>query len=121
MSIVNTTRAVTSKSVSETIQRLLEAYPSFRSETLSTTAFQRPIQTLVMGRGPKKVLYTAAHHANEWITALILLKFAEDYGNALKNRTPLLGTDIEKLDRAVTFYMVPLVNPDGVDLVNGAV
>lgn len=121
MSIVNTTRAVTSRSVSDTILRLLEEFPSFRSETLGTTAFQRPIQTLVLGSGPKKLLYTAAHHANEWITTLILLKFAEDYGNALKNRTPLGGTDIEALDRAVTFYMVPLVNPDGVDLVNGAV
>ena len=121
MSIVNTTKAVTSADVSAAIEKLLEAFPSFRSETLGTTAFQRPIQTLVLGSGPKKVLYTAAHHANEWITALILLKFAEDYGNALKNRTPLWDTDIEKLDREVTFYMVPLVNPDGVDLVNGAV
>jgi len=121
MSIVNTTRAVTAQSVSDTIAHLLQAYPSFRSETLGTTAFQRPIQTLVMGSGPKKVLYTAAHHANEWITTLILLKFAEDYGNALKNRIPLGNTDIEALDKAVTFYMVPLVNPDGVDLVNGAV
>ena len=121
MSIVNTVAAVTSKSVSDTIAQLLQAHPSFRSETLGTTAFQRPLQTLVMGSGPKKVLYTAAHHANEWITALILLKFAEDYGNALKNRTPLLDADIEALDKAVTFYMVPLVNPDGVDLVNGAI
>ena len=121
MSIVNTAAAVTSKSVSDTIEQLLQAHPSFRSETLGTTAFQRPLQTLVVGSGPKKVLYTAAHHANEWITALILLKFAEDYGDALKNRTPLLDADIEALDKAVTFYMVPLVNPDGVDLVNGAI
>ena len=121
MSIVNTTKAVTSADVSAAIEKLLEAFPSFRSEILGTTAFQRPIQTLVLGSGPKKVLYTAAHHANEWITTLILLKFAEDYGNALKNRTPLWDTDIEKLDREVTFYMVPLVNPDGVDLVNGAI
>ena len=121
MNIVNTTKAVTSADVSAAIEKLLEAFPSFRSETLATTAFQRPIQTLVMGSGSKKVLYTAAHHANEWITTLILLQFAEDYGNALKNRTPLLGTDIEALDRAVTFYMIPLVNPDGVDLVNGAI
>lgn len=121
MSIVNTTKAVTSKSVSDTIRQLVETFPTFRTETLGTTAFQRPIQTLVMGHGPKKLLYTAAHHANEWITALILLKFAEDYGNALKNRTPFGGTDVQTLDRAVTFYMIPLVNPDGVDLVTGAV
>ena len=121
MDIVNTQKAVTTANVSQTIGKLLEAFPNFRAEILGTTAFQRPIEALIFGNGPKKVLYTAAHHANEWITALILLKFAEDYGNALKNRTPLWDTDIEKLDREVTFYLVPLVDPDGVDLVNGAV
>ena len=121
MSIVNTTIPITAASVSDTISRLVQAFPDFRTEALGTTAFQRPIQTLVLGNGPKKLLYTAAHHANEWITALILLKFAEDYGTALKNRTQLAGTDMEALNKAVTIYMVPLVNPDGVDLVTGAV
>ena len=121
MSIVNTTKPITNAYVRDTIDRLIRVFPFFRTETLGTTAFQRPIQTLVMGSGPKKLLYTAAHHANEWITALILLKFAEDYGNALKTSTPLWDTDIAALDKAVTFYMVPLVNPDGVDLVTGAV
>ena len=121
MNIVNTTRAVTSQNVSATIDRLLEAYPSFRSETLGTTAFQRPIRTLVVGNGPRKLLYTAAHHANEWITALILLTFAEDFGDALSVNGQIGGVDAKELNNAVTIYMVPLVNPDGVDLVNGAI
>jgi g-D-glutamyl-meso-diaminopimelate peptidase len=121
MNLVNTTRAITAQSVSDTIDRLLESYPSFRSETLGTTAFQRPIRTLVVGNGPKKLLYTAAHHANEWITALILLKFAEDFGDALSVDGQLGGINARKLNEEVTIYMVPLVNPDGVDLVNGAI
>ena len=121
MNIVNTQRAITSDSVNASIDRLVAASPGFRSETLGTTAFQRPIRTLVFGNGPKHLLYTATHHANEWITTLILLKFAEDFGNALKNRTPLAGADVEALSNAVTFHLVPLVNPDGTDLVNGAI
>lgn len=121
MNIVNTTRAVTAQSVSDTIGRLLEAYPSFRSETLGTTAFQRPIQTLVIGTGAKKLLYTAAHHANEWLTSLILLKFAEDFGDALSANGQIGTVSAQELNDAVTIYMVPLVNPDGVDLVNGAI
>lgn len=121
MNIVNTTVPITSQSVSDTIDRLLQAYPSFRSENLGTTAFQRPIRTLVLGNGPRKVLYTAAHHANEWITALILLKFAEDFGDALQINGQIGGMDAQTLNDAVTIYMVPLVNPDGVDLVNGAI
>lgn len=121
MDIVKTNRAVTSQSVSTAIDQLLEAYPFMRSEVLGTTAFQRPIRTLVLGQGPKKLLYTAAHHANEWITSLILLKFAEDFGKALSGRGQLGNIDAQKLNDEVTIYMVPLVNPDGVDLVNGAV
>ena len=121
MDIVKTNRAVTSQSVSTAIDQLLETYPFMRSEVLGTTAFQRPIRTLVLGQGPKKLLYTAAHHANEWITSLILLKFAEDFGKALSGRGQLGDIDAQKLNDEVTIYMVPLVNPDGVDLVNGAV
>ena len=121
MDIVKTNRAVTSQNVSTAIDQLLETYPFMRSEVLGTTAFQRPIRTLVLGQGPKKLLYTAAHHANEWITSLILLKFAEDFGKALSGREQLGDIDAQKLNDEVTIYMVPLVNPDGVDLVNGAV
>jgi len=103
------------------IQMLTEAYPFCRSETLTQTAFGRPVQTLVIGNGPRKVLYTAAHHANEWITALVLLKFAEDLAQAIVDGTTVGGVDARAISEGTTIYMVPLVNPDGVDLVTGAI
>ena len=118
--IVNTTVPVTSESANRMILSLVEAYPFFRSEILTTTVFQRPIRTLVMGTGPRKVLFTAAHHANEWITALILLKFAEDFGKAVSEGSTIFGVDANLIARQNAIYMVPLVNPDGVDLVTGA-
>lgn len=121
MSIVNTTVPITSASCDRMIRQLTEAYPFCRSELLSATAFQRPIRTLVIGNGPRKVLFTAAHHANEWITALILLKFTEDWAQAIATRGTIGGQNAEALARAVTIYMVPMVDPDGVDLVTGAI
>ena len=103
------------------IRQLTETYPFVRSEILTTTAFGRPVQTLVIGNGPRKVLYTAAHHANEWITALILLKFTEDFAQAIAENGIVGGMDARTLRDWATIYMVPLVNPDGVDLVTGAI
>ena len=79
MAIVNTTRPVTAERCEEMILSLTREYPFIRSELLTRTAFGRPVRTLVVGNGPVKVLYTAAHHANEWITAYILLQFRQVY------------------------------------------
>ena len=120
MSIVNTSVPLTSESCNRMILQLVETYPFLRSENLTTTVFQRPIRTLVIGTGPRKVLYTAAHHANEWITALILLKFAEEYAEAIAQNGTIFGVPAQTVADNTTIYMVPLVNPDGVDLVVGA-
>ena len=48
-----------------TIDAITSRYPFCRSELLTRTAYGRPIRTLVIGNGPRKVLYSAAHHANE--------------------------------------------------------
>lgn len=121
MAIVNTTVPITSASCDRMIRQLTETYPFCRSELLTNTAFQRPIRTIVIGNGPRKVLFTAAHHANEWITALILLKFAEDWAQAIATRGTIADQNAEALARSVTIYMVPMVDPDGVDLVTGAI
>ena len=121
MAIVNTTIPITSKNCDRMIRQLADTYPFCRTERLSSTAFQRPIRTLVLGDGPRKVLFTAAHHANEWITSLILLKFAEDWAQAIATRGSIGGRDAVTLARQTTVYMIPMVNPDGVDLVTGAV
>ena len=75
MAIVQTDVPMTSLLCRQTIQKLVTAYPFLRTEVLTTTAFGRPVLALVIGDGDRKVLYTAAHHANEWITTPVLLKF----------------------------------------------
>ena len=121
MPIVNTAVPITVQSCDEMIQKIVETYPFCRTELLTSTAFQRPIRTLVVGNGPRKVIYTAAHHANEWITSLVLLKFAEELAEAIQSGGELFGQKAERIRQAVTIYMVPMVDPDGVDLVTGAI
>lgn len=121
MPIVNTAVPITSQRCNEAIIQLVETYPFCRTELLGSSAFQRPIRTLVIGNGPRKVLYSASHHANEWITTLVLLKFAEELAEAVQSGSEFYGRPAQELANAVTIYMVPMVNPDGVDLVTGVI
>ncbi len=121
MPIVNTTVPVTAASCDRMIQRIVEKYPFCRSELLTTTVFQRPVRTLVIGQGERKVIYSAAHHANEWITTLVLLKFAEELARGIQENGQIFGVDAREISQRATIYMVPMVDPDGVDLVVGAI
>lgn len=121
MAIVRTDIPMTSRLCQQTIAALVEAYPFVRTRTLTTTAFGRPVTALVMGEGERQVLYTAAHHANEWITAPLLLRFAEELAAAIQTGTTLYGVPAQTIAQAATLHLVPMVDPDGVDLVTGAI
>ena len=121
MSIVKTDVPITSQSSDRMILELVEAYPFCRTEVIASTVYGRPLRTLVIGTGTRKVIYTAAHHANEWITSLVLLKFAEEFAEAIRQGNCIYGVDAKELSTKVTIYMVPMVDPDGVDLVVGAI
>ena len=121
MPIVNTSVPITSGSCNRMILEITQNYPFCRSELLSSTAFQRQIRTLVIGNGPRKVIFSGAHHANEWITALVLLKYAEDLAEAIRAGGMIYGRAARDIANAVTIYMIPMVDPDGVDLVTGAI
>ena len=119
MAIVPTDAPMTAQRSAQILQTLSDAYPFLQTELLARTAFGRPIYAASLGRGPRRVLYSAAHHANEWLTATVLLKFLEDYAEALENDGELAGVPARELYEKATIFLVPMVDPDGVDLVTG--
>ena len=121
MSIVNTDIPMNSDRCTTALAELIREFPFFRRERLGFSVYGRPIDALILGRGERLVMYSAAHHANEWITAPVLLKFAEEVGNALRAGGQIQNLPASDLLDAATIYLVPMVNPDGVDLVTGAI
>ena len=121
MSLVRTDVPMTSQLAEKTIKALAEKYPFIEVEKLTDTEFGRPVWAMVLGEGDRHVLYTAAHHANEWITATLLLKFAEDLAEAWRTDGEICGVEAEDLLENVMIHLVPMVDPDGVDLVTGAI
>ena len=121
LAIVRTDIPMTSQLNEETILKLVETYPFLRTELLTTTAFGRPVRSVVIGNGERKVLYSGSHHANEWITTPLLLKFVEELAEAVQTGGTLFGVNARNIVNAATIYVVPMVDPDGVDLVTGAI
>lgn len=112
---------MTSQLCEDITQTLLQTYPFLRTEKLTTTAYGRPVRALILGSGGRKVLYSASHHANEWITTPVLLKFVEELAKAVQTGGEIFGVTGQTILDNATLYIVPMVNPDGVDLVTGGI
>ena len=121
MAIVRTDVPMTSQLCMETIRRLVAEYPFLGTVELEETEFGRPVQALIIGNGPRKVLFSASHHANEWITTPVILKFVEELAEAIRSGGEIYGIPGKLIADNVTIHTVPMVNPDGVDLVTGAI
>lgn len=105
--------------VCNTIGKLKEKYPFINVLSIGKSVMGKDLFAITLGCGEKKVFINASHHANEWITTPLTLKFAETYCKAYKSGNALHDKDITKLWNKKTVCIVPMVNPDGVDLVNG--
>ncbi len=103
------------------VEGLRARYPFIRTGSAGSSVMGQNLYTLTIGEGENQVFFNASHHANEWITTPLLLTFLESYAEAYVNGDTLYGYSANAMYRATTLYLLPLVNPDGVDLVNGAV
>ncbi len=77
----------------------------------------RELLCVKFGRGRKKIFLNGAHHALEWITASLLMGFSFDFLDAACSHKSIFGYDACEIYKKVSFYVLPMVNPDGVNLV----
>ena len=76
----------------------------------------REIICIKIGEGDKKILAAGAFHALEYITAAFLTKFAREYVSAAERGECFIGRDARLLTKNVSLFIVPMVNPDGVEI-----
>ena len=117
--VVPTDTPMSSQLLGHVLRGLQARYPMLDLDTIGTTEYGRPLRRARIGTGPRVVYYNAAHHANEWITATLVLALLETLAKAAAFGENLAGVDAAALLRQVTLYLVPMVDPDGVDLLTG--
>lgn len=93
-------------------------YPFIETSVIGESVMGKNIYCIRLGTGPNEVTYNASHHANEWITTTLLMKFIENFAKAYANKSSIRGYDVSNIWQNSSIYIIPMVNPDGVDLVN---
>ena len=119
MAIVQTNINYTYETMMSNLHELNNTYPFLQIQNTGYSVLGKSIPVIRLGRGRKQVFYSASFHSNEWITSVLLMKFIEDYSLAYVTNGSLYGVRIRDLFRQTSIYIMPMVNPDGVDLVTG--
>ena len=117
--VVPTNIAYSSALVSYCVRGLAARYPFIGTGEIGRSVMGRPLWRMNLGSGENRVLYNASHHANEWICTPLLLKFVEELSAAFAAGGRIFSVSAAELMDYASIYLIPAVNPDGIDLVTG--
>ena len=115
--IVQVKEAYNHNRMMDDLSKLGSTYPEIEITNIGKSVLGRSIPAVRLGLGPKHIHYNGAFHANEWITTLILMYFIENYLRCNKENSKIEKYNIPQLYSENSLWLVPMVNPDGVELV----
>lgn len=119
--VVPTNISYTSTILEMNISALSKIYPFIKTGSIGFSSLGDQIPYIKLGAGENKVFYSASIHANEWITSPLLMKFVEDLCKAYVEDNSLYNYNVKNILNRTTIYIVPMCNPDGVNLVTGKI
>ena len=117
--IVKTDISYTYNFMKSNLESLKIIYPFLQIGIIGRSVLNRPIPYVKIGRGKKQILYNSSIHANEWITASLTMKFIENFSKRYVKDEKIFGYKARSLFEQCSLYIIPMMNPDGVDLVTG--
>lgn len=98
------------------LEQLQKEYPFLQMSVIGRSLVGRELPLAAVGTGEKKVLYVGTHHGMEWLTSIVLLSYLSEVGRLLATGGRIFGVDAERMFGERTVYVVPMLNPDGVEL-----
>jgi SH3-like domain-containing protein len=100
------------------IQSLEVMYPDLiQSTVIGKSVDGRNIYAVKLGSGKNEVMINASHHAREHMTTNLVMEMLDEYAEAYHYGKAVDGYNVRELLTKTTFWFVPMVNPDGVMLV----
>ncbi len=102
-------KAYTFETYIKDLAKILKDFPYLAKETAGYSVLGKPIYAVKFGAGTKKIIITAAHHGKEWITSMLVMSLLYDMCQQYSSGD-------ESIWHKNSFYFIPMVNPDGVNL-----
>ncbi|KZZ86312.1 MULTISPECIES: M14 family metallocarboxypeptidase [Bacillaceae] len=99
------------------IEKMVLKYPFIQTHIIGNSIRNQPIIEITIGTGKRNVHMNASFHANEWITSAVLMDWLEQFANDLVHGKTRFSHSSLQLYSHNSLSIVPMVNPDGVDLV----
>lgn len=116
---VPTTISYTYEILMLNIQSFMIRFPFLAFGSVGESVMDKSIPYIKLGNGPRQLLYVAGTHANEWICCPLLMKFVEEYCLAYTSGGKIFDRFAKDIFDTATIYIVPMLNPDAIDLVTG--
>ncbi|WP_211749383.1 M14 family metallocarboxypeptidase [Paenibacillus sp. Marseille-Q4541] len=104
----------------ELLKDLDEIYsidPRIKRGVIGKSVLGKDIPYVAIGRGNVHLHVNAGMHANEWLNVPCLMQFVKNYIKALNERAEFYDRDPEKWFEEITLWVLPMLNPDGIELV----
>lgn len=98
------------------LKQLAERYEPCHLSSAGKSLCGRSLYLFRIGNGTKNVLYAGAFHGLEGITAAVLTHFCRRICQAQESNLTVYGVPVRPLLEKISFYCIPMVNPDGVEI-----
>ncbi len=118
--IFDYTTSPKSQDIYDAVGYLADFYPDLISkEKIGASVKGKDIILLKLGKGQKKACIVAGLHAKEDIAVAFTMRCIEEYAAAYYSKSGKYGSyNMKKMLDEYTLYIVPLMNPDGLDICN---
>lgn len=83
---------------------------------IGESVMEKKLYCLKIGMGNKKLFMFSAQNGMEHLGSQLLMRFLEDYAEAVHNNITFCGRDTAQLFSSTSVYLLPMLNPDGVDI-----
>lgn len=110
--IVTEIENYTYQKMEKQIEKLNNQYSEIKVKSIAITPGKRKLYLIKLGNGDKKIAVVAGVHGRESITSLLTMKLLEEY----TAKQTVGKYNLEKILNKVTFYFIPMLNPDGVEI-----
>lgn len=116
MELFDETRPMDYDELCTATSRLKRRYKSVQCFSIGRSVLGRGITAYIIGTGNPPILYVGAHHALEYLASMALVKFAGELCEHLESGERLCGRSVTGILSRQCLYIVPMLNPDGVEL-----